>query len=103
MYITLLCLVTLELCAFVGHGGHNACECTVSLSVVLRYNNVEYTQCSTPNVAALVLQALKAIHACTLASILDPVQLFFACSVWSCDIKMLTSCSLFDIAVALHA
>ena len=84
MYKILLCLV---LCAFVGHG-HNACKCTVSSSVVLRYKDVEYTQCSTPNVAALVLQALKIIHACTLASILDPVQLFFACSVWSCDIKM---------------
>ena len=48
----------------------HACEYGVSLSVELRYKDVDYTgsHCSTPHVAALAMQALKAPHTCPLIS-----------------------------------
>ena len=40
----------------------------MNLRVWSRDKHVDYTHCSTPHVAALALQVLKALLACTLAS-----------------------------------
>lgn len=86
-YYFRICLWVLAFHNCDGHGKHIVidlwhsplgiyCICTCGLATCLQVRVVKIYHCLTSSVAALTLQALKAYHICTLASLWAPAQLF---------------------------